>query len=46
VLAALTAFIVALAGFSRLRTEQAALMRNALAEQHRGTGSTAPDTRE
>jgi hypothetical protein len=46
VLAALTAFIVALAGFSRLRTEQAALMRNALAEQQRRTGSTAPDRRE
>jgi hypothetical protein len=35
-----------LTGTSRLKTEQAALMRDALAEQQRRTGSTAPDTRE
>jgi len=46
VLAALAGLVVAVTGFSRLKTEQAALTRDALAEQHRGAGSTAPDTRE
>jgi len=35
-----------LAGYSRFKTEQAALMRDALAEQQRRTSRTAPDTRE
>ena len=46
VLTALVGFVVAVTGFSRLKTEQAALMQDALAEQQPRTGSTAPDTRE
>lgn len=46
VLTALVGFVVAVTGFSRLKTEQAALMQDALAEQLPRAGSTAPDTRE
>jgi hypothetical protein len=46
VLTALVGFVVAVTGFSRLKTEQAALMQDALAQQQRRTGSTAPDRRE
>jgi hypothetical protein len=46
VLAALAAFAVALTGFSRLRSEHATLVRDALAEQQRRAGRSAPDTRE
>jgi hypothetical protein len=46
VLAALAGVAVALARYSRFKTGQAALMRDALAEQQRRTGRTAPDKRE
>jgi hypothetical protein len=46
VLTALVGFVVAVTGFSRLKTEQAALIQDALAGRQRRAGSTAPDARE